>query len=357
MNRIILIGNGFDLAHGLKTSYRNFIDDFWEKEREKIIEKTNCLYQYEDDFIKIASPWEIAPKLKQFNDNAKGYDWFNEFSAIRGSGVAFRTGDIINFKVEHKNMFLKHISEKNYLKNWVDIEEEYYFALNECLNNKWDGGIERLNQEFSMLQEALEEYLTIQTEKRLDPLNKIRKNIYPEFEIGADKFLSDVLFLSFNYTTIENLYFNQYIERIYPNIEIIHIHGELKNPNNSIIFGYGDEIGDRYKHIVNKNDNRYLKNIKTFKYLENGNYQKILNFIDNQKYEIFIMGHSCGISDRTLLNTLFEHKNCESIKIFFHQKDDGTDDYNDRTMNISRNFNDIALIRRRVVNKKDSLPL
>jgi len=31
MNRIILIGNGFDLAHGLKTSYRDFIDDLWEQ--------------------------------------------------------------------------------------------------------------------------------------------------------------------------------------------------------------------------------------------------------------------------------------------------------------------------------------
>ena len=31
MNRIILIGNGFDLAHGLKTSYADFIDWYWEK--------------------------------------------------------------------------------------------------------------------------------------------------------------------------------------------------------------------------------------------------------------------------------------------------------------------------------------
>lgn len=29
MNRIILIGNGFDLAHGLKTSYKDFIEDYW----------------------------------------------------------------------------------------------------------------------------------------------------------------------------------------------------------------------------------------------------------------------------------------------------------------------------------------
>ena len=34
MNRIVLIGNGFDLAHGLKTSYKNFIDWYWSDWRE-----------------------------------------------------------------------------------------------------------------------------------------------------------------------------------------------------------------------------------------------------------------------------------------------------------------------------------
>ena len=29
MNRIILIGNGFDLAHDLKTSYQDFLDSYW----------------------------------------------------------------------------------------------------------------------------------------------------------------------------------------------------------------------------------------------------------------------------------------------------------------------------------------
>ena len=27
MNRLVIIGNGFDLAHGLPTSYKDFIDD------------------------------------------------------------------------------------------------------------------------------------------------------------------------------------------------------------------------------------------------------------------------------------------------------------------------------------------
>ena len=37
MNRIVLIGNGFDLAHGLKTSYKNFIDWYWNDWGEKLL--------------------------------------------------------------------------------------------------------------------------------------------------------------------------------------------------------------------------------------------------------------------------------------------------------------------------------
>ncbi|RMZ61332.1 hypothetical protein D1632_00110 [Chryseobacterium nematophagum] len=32
------------------------------------------------------------------------------------------------------------------------------------------------------------------------------------------------------------------------------------------------------------------------------------------------MAHSCGNTDRTLLNTIFEHENCVSVKIFYHQE-------------------------------------
>lgn len=31
MNRLVIIGNGFDMAHGLKTSYMNFINWYWDQ--------------------------------------------------------------------------------------------------------------------------------------------------------------------------------------------------------------------------------------------------------------------------------------------------------------------------------------
>ena len=41
MNRIVLIGNGFDLAHGLKTSYKNFIDWYWNDWGDKLLHGLN----------------------------------------------------------------------------------------------------------------------------------------------------------------------------------------------------------------------------------------------------------------------------------------------------------------------------
>lgn len=131
---------------------------------------------------------------------------------------------------------------------------------------------------------------------------------------------------------------------------INHIHGTLQD-HASIIFGYGDELDDRYTELVKLNNNDFLHNIKSIKYLETDNYRKMLAFIDSAPYQVYIMGHSCGNSDRTLLNTLFEHKNCLSIKPFYYVKEDGSDNYLEMVQNISRNFTDMKLMRDRVVNK------
>lgn len=100
-------------------------------------------------------------------------------------------------------------------------------------------------------------------------------------------------------------------------------------------------LDEDYKTISNLNDNAYLTNIKSIRYLETDNYRRLLSFVDSAPYQIYIMGHSCGNSDRTLLNTLFEHRNCVSIKPYYHLKEDGTDNYIEIIQNISRNFNDM----------------
>ena len=88
MNRLILIGNGFDLAQGLKTKYEHFINDYWDKKVEALHElyhKNLCLYHgsslsqriFEDNDILIKDiEYRIYTPLNKIS-NKKGYENFN----------------------------------------------------------------------------------------------------------------------------------------------------------------------------------------------------------------------------------------------------------------------------------------
>ena len=358
INRVVLIGNGFDLAHGLKTSYNDFINDFWISEKEKAVKGLSIkgysnTFTYSDDFIKINSPCPFDNLPTSININDNGYKWFKTLSK---ANLSSRVNNFeITLRVE-LNSFFETISDKNQIQNWVDVEEEYYVALKKCYEERRLDSIKDLNKDFSKVLDALKIYLMKETLKDIKPDKTIEQNIYsdPFQQLGkTPNHLRDILFLNFNYTKTEELYMKS---SKYPFLSV-HIHGELDNSDNPIIFGYGDELDEKYKLIEQLNDNRYLENIKSIKYLETRNYMELLSFIDSARYEVFIMGHSCGISDRTLLNTLFEHENCVSIKFFYYKENDDKNNYSDIVRNISRNFTNKPLMRKIVVNKKDSVPL
>lgn len=249
-------------------------------------------------------------------------------------------------------------------KGWVDIENVYYSYLRSgiiapnIINDELDYLKKRLIEYFLDVQKGITKDLCKRdiTDKIMGPFKKrdFAINAQTQFpEIQMNSYDMDIgkmypdrsLLLDFNYTTTVDLYFPKPITFV-----INHIHGDLSNPN-SVIFGYGDELDSNYKLLSEKNDNEYLRNIKSIKYLESPNYRNLLEFMESAPYQVFVMGHSCGNSDRTLLNTLFEHKNCVSIKPFYFIKKDGTDNYMELVQNISRNFTDMKLMRDRVVNK------
>lgn len=123
-------------------------------------------------------------------------------------------------------------------------------------------------------------------------------------------------------------------------------------------------MDDDYRKIEGLQNNDFLENIKSIKYHQTKNYRELLKFIALGPYQVFIMGHSCGNSDRTLLNTLFEHDNCLSIKVFYYQYKGNSDNlercsdnYTDIVKNISRNFNNKPNMRDIVVNRESCSPL
>lgn len=371
MNRIILIGNGFDLAHGLKTSYKDFIDDYWKNDVRKNIQTDEPKYKNAEIIIS----WRPNVIDKNLDMDIP--------KLLNGKE---------RFELEFENKFFEHIVRKLYtdnpLENWVDIEQEYYYILKTTMNKGSntqmyntisDYTIKKLNKDFDSIKNLLQEYLTRETQNENSKhFVSIFENILSRVEerdcisntsLGNEDFpikiednINDITILNFNYT---NTFQNKYWEKIKNNfknepfyirgkIEFINIHGSLNNVSNPIIFGFGDEVDNDYKKIEGLNDNDYLENVKSIKYLDTDNYKRLLNFINAEQYQVFIFGHSCGLSDRTLLSTLFEHENCVSIKPFYRSD---KDNYSDIVRNISRHFRDKQSFRAKVVNKEYCKPL
>ena len=418
MNRLVIIGNGFDLAHGLPTSYRNFIDDFWK----------NITSNYESELVKKIMnfdkplvPFDNEQPLNDFNDfrnHLMNYPTGRTTSKFDNSNIELSWNSKPLFKFT--NDFFKLINIKN-SENWVDIENEYYQQLKgivnkQTSNNEKKESVVKLNEEFEQVKELLVEYLNKEVndkfnfdkqptinwcfeyfspyERNLQEfkagnkyLNEFPKSDHIELieynnkfiqakndstlpdKIDSGEFLRYNYFLNFNYTQTIDPYIKYLEKRVTIKQEQIQIHGRLSDKNNEINFGFGDEMDDEYKRIENFDDNEYLRNFKSFQYSQNSNYKTLLDYIDSDKYQVYIMGHSCGLSDRTLLNTVFEHQNCRSIKIFYHQKKDKDgeyiknkngeiiDNFTEIVQNISRHFDKKALMREKIVNKSLCVPL
>ena len=98
MNRIILIGNGFDLAHGLKTNYNDFINAFWEKEKQILLNSSGnndeeYNFIYEDKYLLFKTNHVISTLISSIkNKDLFGYKWFEKifFSCINHIIVIIR---------------------------------------------------------------------------------------------------------------------------------------------------------------------------------------------------------------------------------------------------------------------------
>ena len=331
MNKLVIIGNGFDLAHGLETRYSDFL--LWEI--NEAFKQTNIVkpssFHIESPLFAIESNYRICqhPSLDpcEFEDIAGFLQYLKDN----------KDGRLI-IKIKYSYSFVEHLIQFAN-RNWVDIEREYFRELvkistfngNEESKNKM---LSNLNQSVDLIRVELKNYLSVKNIISFDVNNEIKRNF---FEINNRNKLdqtNSTLILNFNYTDTAEKYLPN------PNIQINYIHGKLKDSKNPLIFGYGDEMDENYEKIEKLYNNDYLKHMKSFAYLQTANYRNLFEFLDkkNQKFDVFIMGHSCGLSDRLLFTHIFEHSNFNSVQIYYYAKPDGTNDFFEKTQEISRYF-------------------
>lgn len=376
MNKLIIIGNGFDLSHGLKTSYKDFLEWYISRQIEQAY---NSSINEDQTMIEVkmhktnfyGSQSYVGDLEGLINTFINKSDHFTNQKEVRQVRIVTNYRDeVINFSVKIKSNLLHELLKQRIDLNWVDIEHLFYQLLLRVLTNKLlsysasKNELEIINSELENLKNGLAIYLTeVTNEAKINEdffelanekinvsalleqhhLNKevVAKSLDDRGFIHFDK----VTFLDFNYTNII-----RQLLAFTTDFNYIHIHGALGDDKNPLIFGYGDEVDSAYADMEKSNINEYLKNIKSFGYFKTSNYAKLVNSINSAPFIIYVWGHSCGLSDRTLLSMIFEHDNCAGIKVFYREKS-GTDNFDEIAQNISRHFKNKQKLRNRLFNK------
>lgn len=159
MNRIILIGNGFDLAHDLPTSYKNFMRAY------QMILQTSLL-EGETDLADGLCSIKIDG-----SDNLKKIEHFRfvlnnlSFRFQRGWEQSLHIKEYNDFfeslPIQYDSPLFASINKAVKLQNWVDIESEYYSWLKRVFRETDCGytAPKKLNDELELIKTYLVGYL------------------------------------------------------------------------------------------------------------------------------------------------------------------------------------------------------
>ena len=370
-NRIILIGNGFDLAAGMKTSYSDFVLHLHKK---ILLNRISPKLNSEDSkFIQIEEFYSSDYNREENEKLKLEIDSITDLKSLikRCSG---------HLQFEYTNEFLKSLFLNHY-NNWVDIEgfyfrtlKNYLYKVQAALSDHEFGpalSIIKANEAMSYLESELNEYIWLQHcefdlnvkkcsltglfRKLYEPLvyfDEDQKNFLHKIhgsDIALKKGPENVLFLNFNYTnTIAK--FRNGIQHT-RDFDEIQIHGRVNDDKSPIIFGYGDDTSALYEQLELMDKKELLERIKSFQYHKTYNYSKLLSFLEMGRYEVFIVGHSCGLSDKTMLETIFEQDYCMLVKNFHHGETDRIREENEtkKRIAISRHFSNKKKMRKVLV--------
>lgn len=351
MNRLVLIGNGFDLAHNFKTKYCDFVlfylcesinNAFSKKKHSDPLLTIECVSLYPQQYSwSVITPEMVLQKFESLKQND-------------------------DFHVTIHSDLLKSTLDKLDKLNWVDLEDEYFNKLLKCrIISSFDKAkVDKLNNEFSFLKKRLQFYLKKVQEESTGVLIDDYKELFYQY-INPNEILLDnlykaelpnkILFLSFNYTNIVEKYIKPNSSNMLS--EVNYIHGQVENTLDSIIFGFGDEFNKEYLSFEDVMQNELFTFVKSFGYSKSDNYWKLIRFLQEDKYQVYILGHSLGLTDRTMLKEIFEHEKCVSIKIFYWNKGNGQHDHTEKMYDMSRHFTDKGSMRKKVVPFNMSKPM
>lgn len=302
-NNLLIIGNGFDLAHSLKTSYNDFLNE-----------------------LKLSSNFHnyiINEEIKC----PKKYDKIINSTLVRYLRNTREQNGWIDFENEIRNIISALSEFPEYLERQVDIsKKEEYFILREnqipnlplfLIYILKSGNYRPPN--YSKYKKFLKRDLKDLNEKIHNEIidfillfkcyiSWINENYICDLEhIPLFENMDVAKVLTFNYT-------DTYRKVYQPNLnenDVCWVHGRvLDNGNGDIVMGAGSEYYDsKYDDFLD-----LFKFYQKYKFKTDSQYE---NWIDVRKEsnnfnKIYIYGHSLDSTDKDILKPFFE-MNCQII--------------------------------------------
>lgn len=358
MKKIILIGNGFDLAHDMKTKHSDVFDFFKEeiiyhKYNAKPLQSYSEYIMMEDFGIsnsEIIMKWYRNDKVDKYLELEYDYN-FREM-VLKRAGLS----------EENSVSFYANLFNAPSKENWESIETTYYETLsNDAISSI--ASINNVNDELEHYKGVLKHYLKLQ-EDEIDAKNPPKQsNMIDLFKVKSSDLInkknevySSIALISFNYTSkILNHKIKEY--NTFNTVKIdspIHIHNTLEDQE--IVFGYGNDTHDNYRRLLNHaNKNECLKNFKTFNYLNNNKLHQIYHELSlDNTIDLQIIGLSCSHTDKTLLKELFTHRSVRYIQVCYHES---REEYLKIAVNIARIIDDDEIFRKKVIPFNESLKI
>mgnify|MGYP005927082497 FL=1 len=303
-NNLLIIGNGFDLEHDLKTHYTDFFDTINNNVSSKNeIILNNNKYLIKDNNL-------LLYLIKEYKQNKlQGNNWIDIETELKKIISLIEEININNF-IDNMSYYsgdeyttIKKIQSKSsyYFKNCLFpfiIGNNYYKYINEHYNIS----IKILEKDLNELTNMLRDYLLEQDISNLTKTKDISDIDYKITHV-----------LSFNYTDT--------FRKIYSDIDddkIDFIHGSLNK--NNLVLGINETLTeDTANKIV---DTVYFK--KYFQRIYKKTDYKYIDWLDHVNFDtVYIHGHSLDESDKEILEKIINSvlkKDTSTVKIFYYDE-------------------------------------
>lgn len=330
---ILVIGNGFDIAHGLKTKYKDFLEFCEQQHPKKIIKWIN----YGTSFIDNIWLRHFITRRQELGNNwidleEEIYDVIESVTETINSLSAKEPHLIfpLMFSIEKDITYFSFYKLKDYLvttnninlnnnKQYEKMETNDFSRLYTYIQS-YDGLINFLYDKLREFTKGFEDYL------KNDVLAKISND--SEFQlslqaIGVQPKSQDVFVLSFNYTnTCEKLYKQKF--NTYCNLKIkpIYVHGQVCNSKNCNLILGTQSFNNKYIPV---NFNVFRKHNQRHRYGTIEAYQDFLMILTNPQMNarpIFhVIGHSLDKTDHNILKHVFLANKNAIINVYYHDEE------------------------------------